>query len=198
MTQFTASIINIGDPNEVVLRSKRPGRILVATVLSAVALAGCVSAETTSPGLRQIMRVYATAPYARMIVIPSGYETIRLPGIIADPLQPAADGKPAVWGDTEQQAESVFGKIKAALAEIGAGEGDVMAMTVYLVAPPGADAMDFDGMGRAYARHYGNAGQPHRPVRSTVEVAGLVRPEMLVEIEVTAARPQSDIALPVR
>ncbi len=145
-----------------------------------------------------MVRVYATAPYARMIVIPAGYETIRLPGIVADPLQPAADGRPAVWGDTEQQATSVFGKIKAVLAEIGAGEGDVVAMTVYLVAPPGADGMDFDGMGRAYARHYGNAGQPHRPVRSTVEVAGLVRPEMLVEIEVTAARPQSDIALPVR
>ena len=90
-----------------------------------------------TPARGEVMvRVYATAPYARMIVIPTGYETIRLPGIVADPLQPAVDGTAAVWGDTEQQAESVFGKIRAVLAEIGAGEGDVVAMTVYLVAPP--------------------------------------------------------------
>lgn len=175
-------------------------RLACPLVLSVLALVGCVSVSTeaASPELRQMVRVYATAPYARMIIIPPGYETIRLPGMVADPLEPASDGNPAVWGDTEQQAESVFGKIKAALAEIGAGEGDVVAMTVYLVAPPGAEGMDFAGMGRAYARHYGSDGQPHRPVRSTVEVAGLVQPAMLVEIEVTAARPQSDIALPLK
>ncbi len=173
---------------------------IATAALAMVGLGGCVSVstETTAPELRQMVRVYATAPYARMIIIPSGYETIRLPGMVADPLQPATDGKPAVWGDTEQQAESVFGKIKAALAEVGAGAGDIVAMTVYLVAPPGANGMDFAGMGRAYARHFGNDGQPHRPVRSTVEVAGLVVPGMLVEIEVTAARPQSDIALPLK
>lgn len=175
-------------------------RLALAALLLPAALGGCVSVshETAAPELRQMVRIYATTPYARTIVIPPGYETIRLPGIVADPLQPAADGKPAVWGDTEQQAESVFGKIKGVLGEIGAGEGDVVAMTVYLVAPPGTDQMDFAGMGRAYARHYGNEAQPQRPVRSTVEVAGLVQPGMLVEIEVTAARPQSDIALPLR
>jgi enamine deaminase RidA (YjgF/YER057c/UK114 family) len=51
--------------------------------------------------------------------------------------------------------------------------------------------MDFDGMMRAYGRHYGSDEQPNRPVRSTVPVAGLVRPGILVEIEVTAAVPAS-------
>ncbi len=151
-------------------------------------LAGCVIADVTevSPQAGDIARVYAssTAFYAKSIVIPPGYETIRLPGIVADPVTPGG----SELGDTERQAESVFGKIAAALAEIGASEADVVAMTVYLAAPAPGGGMDFDGMMRAYGRHYGSASQPNRPVRSTVQVAGLVRPGMLVEIEVTAAR----------
>ncbi|MFT3723522.1 MAG: Rid family hydrolase [Hyphomonadaceae bacterium] len=151
-------------------------------------LAGCVIADVTdlSPQPRAIERQYAsaTAFYAKNIIIPPGYETIRLPGIIADPLTSGGSD----LGDTEQQAESVFNKIAAALAEVGVSEGEVVAMTVYLAAPTPGGVMDFDGMMRAYGRHYGNAAQPNRPVRSTVQVAGLVRPGMLVEIEVTAAR----------
>ncbi len=117
-------------------------------------------------------------------MIPPGFSTTRLPGIVADPLTPGGSD----LGNTEQQADSVFNKIAAALAEVGAGESDVVAMTVYLASPAPGGAMDFDGMMRAYGRHYGSAGQPNRPVRSTVQVAGLVRPGMLVEVEVTAVR----------
>lgn len=162
-------------------------RYAVASLLL-LPLASCVIADVTdvSPRPGAIERQYAsaTAFYAKSIVIPPGYETVRLPGIIADPLTPGGGD----LGNTEQQAESVFNKISAALAEIGASEGDVVAMTVYLAAPTPGGVMDFDGMMRAYGRHYGSASQPNRPVRSTVQVAGLVRPGMLVEVEVTAAR----------
>jgi len=162
-------------------------RILAAAV-AALALGGCVIAsvrETDAPQLGAIQREYAspTAFYSKHIIIPPGYATVRLPGIVPDALPGGG------FGDTEQQAESVFTKIATALLDAGASEVDVVAMTVYLVKPPGAAGMDFDGMMRAYGRHYGSAAQPNRPVRSTVEVAGLVRPGMLVEIEVTAAIP---------
>ena len=161
---------------------------LAASLTASVVLGGCVIADVTEVASSvpdAIQRQYAspTAFYAKHIIIPPGYTTIRLPGIIADTLPGGA------YGDTEQQAESIFTKIAAALREAGADEGDVVAMTVYLVKPQGAVSMDFDGMMRAYGRHYGSATQPNRPVRSTVEVAGLVRPGMLVEIEVTAAVP---------
>lgn len=166
--------------------------VLLAAVAASL-LSGCVmvsARETPGPEMRQapagpVVRAYAspTAPYAKSIVIPPGYETIRLPGIVADALPGGG------YGDTEQQTASVLAKIAAALNELGAGEGDVVAATVYLAAPEGAAAMDFDGMMRAWGRRYGSAAQPNRPVRSTVEVAGLVRPGMLVEIEVTAVRP---------
>lgn len=161
---------------------------IAVMLLAASALSGCVIADVTevSPSSGNIARAYASpnAFYAKSIVIPPGYETIRLPGIVADPLTPGG----SELGDTEQQAEGVFSKISAALAQLDASEADVVAMTVYLVAPTPGGGMDFDGMMRAYGRHYGSLSQPNRPVRSTVQVAGLVRPGMLVEVEVTAAR----------
>ena len=41
----------------------------------------------------------------------------------------------------------------------------------------------------AYREFFGTAAQPNRPARSTMQVAGLVDPGWLVEIEVTAAGP---------
>jgi enamine deaminase RidA (YjgF/YER057c/UK114 family) len=160
----------------------------LAATLAAISLGGCVIADVTEtahapPGAIQRQYASPTAFYAKHIVIPPGYATIRLPGIIPD-----AD---KFDGDTEAQAENVFAKIAAALAEAGASEADVVAMTVYLVKPAAAAGMDFDGMMRAYSRRYGSDAQPNRPVRSTVEVAGLARPGVLVEIEVTAAVPAS-------
>ncbi|HEV7690948.1 MAG TPA: Rid family hydrolase [Hyphomonadaceae bacterium] len=154
--------------------------------IALIALSAC--ATPAPPG--EIKRAYATATaaFAKSIVIPPGYETIRLPGMVADPVTPAANGQPASYGDTETQTESILRKIAAALSELGASEGDVVAMTVYLVAPAPGQPMDFAGMMRAYSRHYGNAMQPNRPVRSTVQVDRLVAPGLLVEIEVTAAR----------
>ena len=152
-----------------------------------LALSGCVIADVSetshnvTPGAIQRQYASPTAFYARHIIIPPGYATIRLPGIIPD--------EAAFGDDTEAQAESVFRKIAASLKEAGAAESDVVAMTVYLAAPTPGGNMDFDGMMRAYGRHYGSDAQPNRPVRSTVQVAGLVRPGILVEIEVTAAVP---------
>ena len=63
--------------------------------------------------------------------------------------------------------------------------GDVVAMTVYLVGDPAkGNRMDFDGFMAAYSQFFGTAEQPNLPARSTVQVAGLVQPGMLVEIEV--------------
>jgi len=162
---------------------------LAITAFAAFGLGGCVIADVTGvadtspPGAIQRQYASPTAFYAKHILIPPGYATIRLPGIIPD--------ESAFSADTEAQAESVFRKIAASLKEAGASEGDVVAMTVYLAAPTPGGNMDFDGMMRAYGRHYGSDAQPNRPVRSTVQVAGLVRPGILVEIEVTAAVPAS-------
>ena len=47
--------------------------------------------------------------------------------------------------------------------------------------------MDFAGMMAAYTQFFGTAAQPNKPSRSTVQVAALVAPGALVEIDVVAA-----------
>jgi len=48
--------------------------------------------------------------------------------------------------------------------------------------------LDFDGMNQAYDQFFGTPRQPNKPVRATVQVAALVQPWGLVEIEVVAVR----------
>ena len=66
-------------------------------------------------------------------------------------------------------------------------------MTVFLGADRTSDPharMDFAGFMEVYMQYFGAAaGQPNLPARSTVEVVNLVQPGMLVEIDVTLARP---------
>ena len=164
----------------------------IGVLFLAPMLAGCVlvsahqaKAPAACPAPAAISRTYASpsAFYSSSLVIPPGYEIIRLPGTIPDPLTPGGSS----YGDTEQQSENVLSKIATMLAEHKASEADVVAMTVYLVAPTAGGAMDFEGMMRAYSQRYGVAAQPNRPVRSSVQVAGLARPGVLVEIEATAA-----------
>lgn len=93
------------------------------------------------------------------------------------------------YGSTEQQSLSVFRQIEEQLNELGLDSGHVVKMTIFLVADPATGAMDFAGLMNAYRTFYGTATQPNVPARSTVEVAALVAPGALVEIEVIAVRP---------
>ena len=73
--------------------------------------------------------------------------------------QTAADratNKPAVWGNTQAQAENAFGKIETILKEQGLTMGDVVMMRVYMVADPAMDnKLDFAGMNTAYNKFFG-------------------------------------------
>ncbi|MES2904357.1 MAG: RidA family protein [Pseudomonadota bacterium] len=131
----------------------------------------------------------AESPIAGSVTVPGNAQIIYISGTVPDAVKTDAPaGSVERFGDTEAQTRSVLGKIEAALKAQGLGMGDVVMMRVFLVAPPGAKAMDFAGMMRGYRNFFGTAAQPLKPARSTMEVAGLVDPGWLVEIEVTAAR----------
>ena len=118
-------------------------------------------------------------------------DMLYLSGQLPTPITPAdrEKGKPAVYGNTQAQAESTFAKIEALLKEQGLGMGNVVMMRVYMAADPAmGNRLDFAGMNAAYAKHFGTAVQPNKPARSTFQVAALVAAGALVEIEVQAAR----------
>lgn len=146
-------------------------------------LAVLLLCAVAAPASAQIVRKGAAeSPIAASVSIPAGPRTVHVSGTVPDP-QP--DGK---WGDTTTQTRSVLTKIEAALKAEGLTLGDVVKMQVFLVAPQGQARMDFAGMMTAYREFFGTAAQPNKPARSTMQVAGLVNPEWLVEIEVTAAK----------
>jgi enamine deaminase RidA (YjgF/YER057c/UK114 family) len=90
-------------------------------------------------------------------------------------------------GDTKAQTLDIFKQFEVSLKEQGLGLGDVVQMRVYLVADA-AGKLDFAGMNDVYKEFFGTAAQPNKPARVTVQVAALVAPKALVEIEVTAVR----------
>jgi enamine deaminase RidA (YjgF/YER057c/UK114 family) len=116
-------------------------------------------------------------------------DTLYLSGQMGSPKTPAdrEKGTPAVWGTTTEQAESAFTKIRDLLKAQGLGMGDVVMMRVYMVAGPDGK-LDFAGMNAAYNKFFGTADQPNKTARTTVQVAALVTPGALLEVEVQAAR----------
>jgi enamine deaminase RidA (YjgF/YER057c/UK114 family) len=117
-------------------------------------------------------------------------DTLYVSGQLPTAVTPADSGRgtPAVWGNTNVQADSTFKRIETILKEQGLGLGDVVMMRVYMLADPATGRMDFAGMNAAYAKYFGTPEQPNKPARTTVQVAALASAGPLLEIEVQAAR----------
>lgn len=153
------------------------------------ALIACLMSPA-SPAMAQITRIAPeTSPIAASVAVPPGATTVYISGALAAESNMAAPaGSVERYGDTETQTRSVLKRLAEGLAAQGMGPQDVVMMRVYLVAPPGAKAMDFAGMMKAYKEMFGTPEQPNKPARVTVEVAALAAPQFLVEIEVQAAK----------
>lgn len=93
------------------------------------------------------------------------------------------------FGDTKTQTVGVLERIQSILSDAGLTMGDVVKMQVFLVGDPNNNGqMDFAGFMEGYTQFFGTEEQPHLPARSAIQVAGLVNPGWLVEIEVVAVR----------
>lgn len=92
------------------------------------------------------------------------------------PLTPEGE---LVRGDVRAQTRQVFANLRAILEAAGASFADVVKVTVYL-----ADMNDFAAVNEVYEEIMG----PHKPARSTVQVARLPR-DAAVEIECVAVLP---------
>ena len=126
----------------------------------------------------------AKAFIARAVTVPAGSDTIYVSGITP---QPADKAKPTELGDTKAQTISILGQIQDLLKEQGYTLSDIVMMRVFLAGDPAKGGkMDFAGMMEGYTQYFGAL--ENKPARATVQVAALVAPTMLAEIEVQAAR----------
>lgn len=122
-------------------------------------------------------------PIAQAVEVPSDYTTVYVSGTVPEPI---SEDK---FGTTQQQTESVLASIKKTLSTMDLGMEDVVKMQVFLVGDPAQGGqMDFAGFMKGYEVYFGTKDQPELPARSVMQVAGLVHPGWLVEIEVIAVR----------
>ena len=122
----------------------------------------------------------------------AGADVIYVSGQLASPVDPAMPMSEVDsledMGDTRTQTISVLGKIRDVLATQGFGMGDVVKLTLFVAADPRTGGMDFAGVNEGFRTFFGTAENPETVARSTFQVAGLVGPHYLIEIEAVAAR----------
>jgi enamine deaminase RidA (YjgF/YER057c/UK114 family) len=130
-------------------------------------------------------------PISAAVTVKAGNDIVFLSGALAPVIDKTAPkGSVAAYGDTATQTMGALTNIQASLARLGMGMGNVVKMTVFMVADPSkGNVLDFSGMMSAYTKFFGTPDQPNKPARSAVQVAALVVPGALVEIEVIAVRP---------
>ncbi len=90
------------------------------------------------------------------------------------------DGELVGAGDAYVQAKQALANIGAALARAGAGVEHVVRTRIYVT-----DMGQWEAVGRAHGEVFGTI----RPASAMVEVARLIDPDMLVEIEADAVIP---------
>lgn len=129
----------------------------------------------------EIVRTGEGRNFYNNIMIPAGAETLYLSGSGA---RQKADG---TWGDMEQQTVDTFSRFQETLEAQGWSLEDIVQVRAFAVS--GADGeLDFAGFNAGYQQFFGSDKNAMKPVRSFVEIAGLVVDGWLIEIEIRAAR----------
>ncbi|MET0587805.1 MAG: Rid family hydrolase [Novosphingobium sp.] len=161
---------------------------LTSCALAIAATLAASSAQAAAPKpASQVERTSnnPTGVISSTATVPADMKLIFLSGMTPSPLDPA---KPEDMGDTRTQTLNILTKMKAQLVGMGLGMGDIVKMTVFLVAPEPGGRMDSAAMNEVFKTFFGTPEQPNKPTRSTVQVAALGRPTMYVEIEAIAAK----------
>jgi 2-iminobutanoate/2-iminopropanoate deaminase len=114
--------------------------------------------------------------YTHVVEVTGPNRTIYISGQIAYD----KDGRLIGPGDMKGQAEQVFKNLETALTAAGAKFSDVVKMNSYIT-----DMSKVQAVRDVRAKYFSETA----PASTFVEVKGLVRPELLLEIEVVAVVP---------
>src|ERR1700676_163135 len=174
------------------LKIERRRSVMLALGFLATALTGvAVGAEDV---VRTPLPDGNPFPISAAVTVSAGVDTVYVSGALPSAInKDAPKGTPPVYGDMETQTVSVLTQIKGTLAKLGLGMGDILKRTVSLAADPAYDnKLNFPGLMAGYSQFFGTKEQPNKPARSAVQVAALVAPGALLEIEVIAAKPHKN------
>jgi enamine deaminase RidA (YjgF/YER057c/UK114 family) len=91
-----------------------------------------------------------------------------------------ADGHVVHEGEPARQTAQAIANVAHALTDVGAGLSDVVRTRMFVT-----DISRWEDYGRAHGTAFGDV----RPATSMVEVAALIDPRMMVEVEAVAFKP---------
>ena len=148
------------------------------------------------PGLAQAQVIKIKSNPQALILdaaeVKAGTDMIFVSGQLPSPVDPAKPMSEVKsiedLGDTKTQTISVLGKIKAVLEKQGYTMADLTKLTLFIAADPRLGRMDFVGANEGFKQFFGTAENPSTVARSTFQVAALVGPHYLIEIEAIAAK----------
>jgi 2-iminobutanoate/2-iminopropanoate deaminase len=144
-------------------------------------------AQARAPQVKRTNPPALTKPtgYTHIVEVTGPAKTIYISGQIAFD----KDGNVVGAGDMKAQAEQVFKNLEIALNAAGAKFSDVVKMNSYIT-----DMSKVQAVRDVRSRYFAETS----PASTFVQVAGLVRPELLLEIEVVAVVPASGGATTAR
>ena len=161
-------------------------KLLLAAFISAVLLSSAVQAQVTR------LQRNPQAIILDAAKVSAGAETVYVSGQLASPLDP---NKPMSeiksveeMGDTKAQTISALGKIKQILEAMGYKMSDTVKLALFVAPDPRTGRMDFAGANEGFKTFFNTPETPVTVARSTFQVAALVGPYYLIEIEAIAAK----------
>ena len=137
-----------------------------------------LTAQTPRPHIKRTNPPTLSKPtgYTHVVETVGAVKTVYISGQIAFD----GNGNVVGAGDMKAQAEQVFKNLEAALTAAGAKFADVVKMNSYIT-----DMSKVQAVRDVRAQYFKDA----TPASTFVEVKGLVRPELLLEIELVAVVP---------
>lgn len=161
-------------------------KIIFAAALAAALLPATVHAEVTRIKRNPQALILDAAK------VSAGTDMIFVSGQLAspvDPNMPMSDVKSLEdMGDTKAQTISVLNKVKQILESQGYSMSDTIKLTLFVAADPRLGKMDFAGANEGFKAFFNTPETPVTVARSTFQVAALVGPNYLIEIEAIAAK----------
>src|SRR5262245_10113850 len=147
----------------------------VAMTLALVLVPVLAFAQARAPQVKRTNPPALSKPtgYTHVVEVTGPAKTIYISGQIAFD----KDGKLVGAGDMKAQAEQVFKNLEAALSSAGARFSDVVKMNSYIT-----DMSKVQAVRDVRAKYFSDTA----PASTFVQVAGLVRPELLLAVEVVA------------
>ena len=163
--------------------------LLVSTFI--LILVGCQPAPTTNAPIEQSeLKKYdnAASSILRGFELPADKKLFITSGLVSLPNDTTkAEQTLERYGDTYTQSLGCLKRIEELLIEAGLSMSDVVFLRVYVAPDPNKENQhDFTGWFDAYGEYFNNNQNPVKVARSTIGVAALARPYLLVEVEAVA------------